>query len=76
MCLAVPVKIVAINGTNAEIDIGGLKRQISIQLTPEAKPGDYALVHTGYAISLMNEAEAQETLAIFEKMAELDESDR
>jgi hydrogenase expression/formation protein HypC len=75
MCLAVPVKIIAINGTNADIDIGGVKRQISIQLTPEAKPGDYALVHTGYAISLMNEEEAQETLEIFKKMAELDESD-
>jgi len=75
MCLAVPVKIISVNGTNADIDIGGVTRQISIQLTPEAKPGDYALVHTGYAINLMDEAEAQETLEIFKKMAELDESD-
>ena len=76
MCLAVPVKIVTIDGTNAEIDMGGLKLQISLQLTPEAQVGDYVLVHTGYAISILDEADAMETLTIFEEMAKLDEADR
>jgi hydrogenase expression/formation protein HypC len=73
MCLAVPVKVVSINGNEAEVEIGGVKRRVSIVLTPEAKVGDYVLLHTGYAINVVNEAEAQETLKILEEMARLDE---
>jgi len=73
MCLAVPVKVVSIDGNEAEVEIGGVKRQVSIMLTPEAKVGDYVLLHTGYAINVIDEAEAQETLKILEEMASLDE---
>ena len=73
MCLAVPVKVVSINGNEAEVEIGGVSRRVSIVLTPEAKVGDYVLLHTGYAINVINEAEAQETLKILEEMANLDE---
>jgi len=73
MCLAVPVKVVSIEGSEAEVEIGGVKRRVSIMLTPEARVGDYVLLHTGYAINVINEAEAQETLKILEEMASLDE---
>lgn len=73
MCLAVPVKVVSIEGSEAEVEIGGVKRRVSIMLTPEVKVGDYVLLHTGYAINVINEAEAQETLKILEEMASLDE---
>ena len=73
MCLAVPVKVVTIEGSEADVEIGGVKRRISIMLTPEARVGDYVLLHTGYAINVINEAEAQETLKILEEMARLDE---
>jgi len=73
MCLAVPVKVVSIEGSEAEVEIGGVKRRVSIMLTPEAEVGDYVLLHTGYAINVINEAEAQETLKILEEMARLDE---
>ena len=73
MCLAVPVKIVSTEGTNAQVEIGGIRRQISLWLTPEAKVGDYVLLHTGYAINIIDEAEASETLRLFEEMAKLDE---
>jgi hydrogenase expression/formation protein HypC len=73
MCLAVPVKVVAIDGNEADVEIGGVKRRVSIVLTPEARVGDYVLLHTGYAINVVNEAEAQETLKILEEMARLDE---
>ena len=73
MCLAVPVKVVSIEGAEAEVEISGVKRRVSIVLTPEAKVGDYVLLHTGYAINVINEAEAQETLQILEEMANLDE---
>ena len=72
MCLAVPVKVVSIEGNDAEVEIGGVRRRVSIILTPEARVGDYVLLHTGYAINVVNESEAQETLKILEEMARLE----
>ena len=57
----------------ASVELDGVVRDVSLALTPEARPGDYVLIHTGYAISVLDEAEAQETLALF---AELDEASR
>ncbi len=73
MCLAVPVKITSIEGEQAEVDIGGVGRKVSITLTPEARVGDYVLLHTGYAINVLNEDEAQETLNLLERMVEAGE---
>jgi hydrogenase expression/formation protein HypC len=72
MCLAIPARIKSITGNEAEAEIGGLIRQISIMLTPEIKVGDYVLLHTGYAIAVVDENEAEETLGLFEQMAALD----
>lgn len=69
MCLAIPALIKKINGEQAEVDIDGTTREISLQLTPEAKEGDYVLLHTGYAISIIDAAEAEETLDIFREIA-------
>jgi hydrogenase expression/formation protein HypC len=69
MCLAIPALITAIEGKEAEVDIGGLSRRISLYLTPEAKVGDYVLLHTGYAIGVLDEKEAEETLSLLEEMA-------
>jgi hydrogenase expression/formation protein HypC len=73
MCLAVPVKVVSVKGNQAEVDIGGVGRKVDISMTPEAKVGDYVLLHTGYAINILDEAEAQETLSLLERMVEADE---
>ena len=73
MCLAVPVKIVSIDGDEAETEIAGVRRRVSIALTPEAKLGDYVLLHTGYAIGVIDEAEAEETLKLLEEIASLSE---
>ncbi len=73
MCLAVPVKIVSIEGDEAETEIAGVRRRVSIALTPEAKLGDYVLLHTGYAIGVIDEAEAEETLKLLEEIASLSE---
>jgi len=73
MCLAVPVKIVSIDGDEAEAEIAGVRRRVSIALTPEAKVGDYVLLHTGYAIGVIDEAEAEETLKLLEEIASLSE---
>jgi len=70
MCLAVPLAVKRIHGALADVEIGGVMRQVSLVLTPEAREGDYVLVHTGFAISVLNESEAQETLALFAELAE------
>ncbi|HAZ31467.1 MAG TPA: HypC/HybG/HupF family hydrogenase formation chaperone, partial [Dehalococcoidia bacterium] len=70
MCLAIPALIKSIEGKEAETDMGGISRRISLWLTPEAKVGDYVLIHTGYAISVLDQEEAEETLRLFEEIAE------
>jgi hydrogenase expression/formation protein HypC len=73
MCLAVPVKITSIEGDQADVDIGGVSRRVNIALTPEAEVGNYVLLHTGYAINVLNEEEAQETLHLLERLVEAGE---
>ncbi len=64
MCLGIPLKIVEINGEEALVESGGLKQTIRLDFVPEAKPGDYVIVHAGFAISVLEEEEAQETLKL------------
>ena len=70
MCLAIPVQVKSIEGQEATVEIGGVSRRVSLLLTPEAREGDYVLLHTGYAISLIDEEEAQETLELLREMSE------
>ena len=70
MCLAVPAKVVRIEGENALVELGGLTRQAHTMLVPHLKVGDYVLLHAGFAIQTLDEAEAKETLELLAKMAE------
>ena len=76
MCLAIPGKITEIYQKDtlrmAKIDFGGIAKEICLAYTPEAKVGDYALIHVGFAISLMDEEEAQETLKLIKEVAEFE----
>jgi len=73
MCLAIPVLIKFIEDKEAEVEIGGITRRISLWLTPEARVGDYALVHTGYAINILDQEEAEETLRLLQEIAGAEE---
>jgi hydrogenase expression/formation protein HypC len=73
MCLAVPVRVKSIQGNEAEVEAGGTSYKASILLTPEVKVGDYVLLHTGYAISVLDKEEAEETLAIFQQLEEIED---
>ena len=75
MCLAIPALIKSIEDKEAEAEIGGTTRRISLWLTPEAKVGDYVLLHTGYAINILDQEEAEETLRLLEEIAELAEEE-
>jgi hydrogenase expression/formation protein HypC len=75
MCVAIPVRIKSIDETMARVEIGGVERQISVQLTPEAKLDDYVLVHAGFAIQIVDEQEALETMKLFEELGALERKD-
>jgi hydrogenase expression/formation protein HypC len=70
MCLAIPALVKSVNGFKAIVDIDGVTREINLQLTPEARIGDYVLLHTGYAISIVDAAEAEETLKLLKQISE------
>ena len=77
MCLAVPGRIIEIDGTKARVDFGGVTREADLTLVPEAEVESYVLVHAGFAIQLLNEAEAEETLNLFRELATaLDDDDK
>lgn len=77
MCLAVPGKIVSIEGEDlarvARVSIGGIVKEASLVYVPEAKVGDYVLVHVGIALSVVDEAEALRTFEYLKQMGELAE---
>jgi len=65
MCLAIPAKIMSLQGDKAQVDFGqGVLRDVNVSLV-EAKLGDYVLVHAGYAIQVLEEKEALETLSLW-----------
>ncbi len=77
MCLAVPAKILEITDDQlATVDFGGVQRVISLQLLPEARPGDYVLIHTGFAISIVDPEEAAITLQMLAEMEKLAEENQ
>jgi len=73
MCLALPARVVALRDADlAVVDLGGVRKEISIALTPQAVVGDYVIVHVGHAIGMVDVDEAERTLALFAEMAAAD----
>jgi len=70
MCLAVPTLVLSIRGKEAEVELGGVRRTVSVVLTPEVQVHDYVLIHAGFAINVIDEQEAQETLRLFRELDE------
>lgn len=68
MCLAIPMRITTVDDTLATIVTEGLEQRCSIALVPDAEVGDYVLVHAGFAISVIDEAEAHETLDLLREI--------
>ena len=79
MCLAIPGKVLETseNGWNrvAKVQFGGVTRQVYLDFVPEAGVGDYVLVHVGFAVSKIDEAEALRTYEILEQMGALEDED-
>ncbi|MBM2833696.1 MAG: hydrogenase assembly chaperone hypC/hupF [Candidatus Brocadiaceae bacterium] len=66
MCIAVPMKLIKINGVTGIAELGNLQREIGLLLVENANVGDYVIVHAGYAIQKLDEKEAAETIALLE----------
>jgi hydrogenase expression/formation protein HypC len=75
MCLAIPGRIVEIDGATARVDFGGVTREANVSLVPQAVVDSYVLVHAGFAIELLDEHEAEETLKLFRELAEATDRD-
>lgn len=70
MCLAIPARVTSIGEHNmAEVDIMGVSRHVSLDLVPEAQAGDHVLVHAGFAIQVVDEEFANETLELLKQLA-------
>ena len=66
MCLAVPVRVIELRGGDAAVvDLGGVRKEISIALVDDVAVGDYVILHVGYALTRLDPAEAEKTLALF-----------
>lgn len=72
MCLAVPMQVLERRDDLATVELDGVQREVSLMLQPEARVGDFVLVHAGYAIGIVDEGEARETLALLREMASLE----
>lgn len=72
MCLAIPGKVIAINGETGDIDFGGVTRQTNLSMV-EAKIGDWVVIHAGFAIEVLDEEDAQETLKLWNDVLDHDE---
>lgn len=70
MCLAMPGKIIKMDNNMAIVDFGGIKKESALDLVPDAKIGDYILVHAGFAINKIDKKEAAETLKLIYELPE------
>ncbi len=68
MCLAVPGKIVKLKGAEARVDFSGMVREVRMDMLPSAKIGDYVIVHAGFALQVLDEKEAHETLKLISEL--------
>ena len=74
MCVAIPARVKSIEGLMAEVEVGGISRTVSLQLTPDVQRGDYVLVHAGFAIHRIDEEEARETLKLFQELGAMEDT--
>ncbi|MGZ4902955.1 MAG: HypC/HybG/HupF family hydrogenase formation chaperone [Halobacteriota archaeon] len=73
MCLAIPAEVLKVDGNKGVVDYGGLEQEVSLDLVEDVHPGDYVLVHVGFAIEKLSKDAALETLAIFKELEALEQ---
>jgi hydrogenase expression/formation protein HypC len=71
MCLAVPMRVLEVDGDTGTVELGGLKHKVGLQLLDNVQPGEYVIVHAGFAIQRLDETEAKKTLDLFSHLEQL-----
>ena len=74
MCLAIPAKIISVDGTTAHCEMSGVTKDVDISLTPRAMAGDWVIVHVGFALQVIDPEKAAETLAAMQAVADAQKS--
>ena len=72
MCIGIPAKVIEISGTSGKVDYEGVERETSFLMLPEAKVGDYVILHAGFAIKRLDAEDAKETLRIIQEMVRVE----
>lgn len=77
MCLGIPGKVIEVYERDGvkmgKVEFGKIRREVCLSFTPEVKPGDYVIVHVGFAISILNEKEAMEVFKTFEEISKIED---
>lgn len=68
MCLGIPMQVIDIEGVFARVKSGGLIRKVNIQMVPLIKPGDYVIIHAGFAIEIIDSSAAEKTLRLINEI--------
>lgn len=74
MCLGIPAKVMERNGDAAVVELGGVRREISLMLLDDISVGEWVIVHAGFAIERLSEEEAEQTLSLFREIADATET--
>ena len=68
MCLAVPMRVVVVEGTNGTVELGGVEQPVNLLFTPDVSPGEYVIVHAGFALERLDEDEARHTIELLNEL--------
>ena len=71
MCLAIPMKVIEIKNSEGIVELGGVQREVNLQLVEDVNVGDYILIHAGFVIQKLDREEAEKTLSYLRQMAEM-----
>lgn len=72
MCLAIPMKLIKVEGDRGIVELSGVKKEVSLYLLDNVKKGDYLIIHAGFAIQKLDEKEARETLKIWKEIESIE----
>ncbi len=70
MCLAVPMRVVSVEGMTGTVELGGVEQPVNLSFTPDVAPGEYVIVHAGFALDRLDEVDARRTIDLLSELAE------
>jgi len=75
MCLAIPMRVVSVDGATGTVELGGVEQPVNFSLLPDVTPGEYVIVHAGFALERLDEAEAHRTIKLISELTDTSEQE-